>query len=191
MTSWNTVDLQDQCSLCIVTAKMRIHFLNGLARSFPAFKQTCSEKQKGVINKGTIDREGPRSHLIQPSDEEAKGRVTIHTDSQRTKTQTLTVSASRSSYPKQAPSAVHQLSFLNPWLWLGKGRCMIILFPTQPVKLIQVAGAVMLRAHRNKASNSTGIIKLLQTVVQNGKRNLCLPTLPCVCVFPSHVRTCS
>lgn len=183
MTRWNRGDLQDQCSLCIVTAKMRTHFLNGLARSFPAFKQTCPEKQKGVINKGIIDLEGPRSHLIQPSDEESKGRVTIHTDSQRTKTQTLTVSASCSSYPKQAPSAVHQLCFLNPWLWLGKERCMIILFPTQSVKLIRVAGIVMLRAHRNKASNSIGIIKLLQTVVQNGKRNLCLQTSPCV-FFP-------
>lgn len=115
-----------------------------------------------------MELEGPRSHLIQPSDEEAKGRVTIHTDSQRTKTQTLTVSASCSSYPKQAPSAVHQLSFLNPWLWLGKERYMTILSPTQPAKLIHVAGIAMLRAHRklqDKASNSIEVIKLLQMVV--------------------------
>lgn len=115
-----------------------------------------------------MNLEGPRSHLIQPSDEEAKGRVTIHTDSKRTETQTLTVSASCSSYPKQAPSAVHQLSFLNPWLWLGKERCMTILSPTQPAKLMHVAGIAMLRAHRklqDKTSNYIRVIKLLQTVV--------------------------
>lgn len=45
---------------------------------------------------------------------------------------------------------------------------MTILSPTQLAKLIHVAGIAMLRAHRkqkDKASNSIGVIKLLQMVV--------------------------